>query len=644
MRPSLIQCFPHPFTRQWPATGHPTKCECRQLYALVCVCCCVPNTHLLVLHESPHLNTNLITSMPKGPKYVDFVITPRTTAEDLCGFLVRADMAAAGHPFNAPGCSSAGVGAPITEEVSIFSPQSLEVSRHEAFGATDVPSSALESASQKTPSSPLSRNTVAPRQVVVVCLHGIADASATVQSALMDLLMFEQVQSHNRAVRTQALRIVAFCSSRNYAILLPEPLRALFTLSTYVSTLASDSAVVLQMASASSSNIVNKRFMIEVMTAPDGQALLKTVTLSSFVKRYLLHLLLVLRGSSVMGMSPGALALRRIPRWVTLLKALAILFMPDEELLRSRAPQTRSALLQTYTRTTMSATFERAAHLATQRAATTVPSTTLPERRAAQQEVGESQSVEAAGGLRQVDPSATSTEERSNTPQNGGGGKVAIESFSNVVVSPSDVACVLHCLVGHLITMPREVVPLEETVPSTGAMLGNTPGTGTLADAHWGMLDVHRHGNMEFSLQDPAMWDAVVASWPLRNLRGIANPALDIPMGGSSSTQYGNTPLDSVDNPEATGEVDWSLQRGNGALSGNCLEQDSRATPSPKTHEQYFQTLNSRTFFSVLEAWKWTAQNKFGVLDVSTTPMLDYCEVREVMRATLVSRSAPAPG
>ncbi|AYU83645.1 hypothetical protein LdCL_360035900 [Leishmania donovani] len=645
MRPSLIQCFPHPFTRQWPATSNPVTCECRQLYALVSVCCCVPNTHLLVLHESAHLNTNLITSMPKGPKYVDFAITPRTTPEDLCGFLVRAEMAATGPPFAASAGSGGVVGASTSEEVSA-SHASPGESLHEGFAPTTAPTSASQTRNQW---SPLSRSTVAQRHAVVVCLHGIADASAAVQSALMDLLMFEQVRNHHRAVRVPTLRIVAFCSSRNYAILLPEPLRALFTLSTYVSTLASDSAVVLQTATATSSSIVNKRFMLEVMTASDGQSLLETVTLSGTVTRYLRHLLLVVRGSFAAGMSPGALALRRIPRWMTILKALAILFMPDEELLRSRVQQTRSTLLQSYSRATSSTTFERTMNCATHRTATPVSRSMSPETQAAHQQPRGLQSV-GSDERRQADHTTAATVEGSENSKSGGGDSAEIKSFSHVVVSPSDIACVLHCFVGHLMTMPREMAPSEEILSATSTMMGNAAGSGSLVEAYGRMLNAHRYGKAGLSLQDPAMWDAVAASWTLRNLHGIANPTtesvngLDSSLISNGTYQNYSTTLRSLESVEATGEADPGLRRSHGTRYGGNPEQDALAASSHAPHEQYFQTLNNRPFFSVAEAWRWAATNKFGILDVASTPMLNYWEVREAMRATLLCRSAPAPG
>jgi hypothetical protein len=56
------------------------------------------------------------------------------------------------------------------------------------------------------------------------------------------------------------------------------------------------------------------------------------------------------------------------------------------------------------------------------------------------------------------------------------------------------------------------------------------------------------------------------------------------------------------------------------------------------------RTLNNRPLRSLADVWKSTAADTFGLLDTASTPTLDYWEVREVIRATLICRSAPAPG
>lgn len=650
MRPSLIQCFPHPFTRQWPNTGNPVTCECRQLYSLVSVCCCVPNTHLLVLHEAAHVSTNMITSMPKGPKYVDYRITARTTAEDFCGFLMRAEAAASG-PAHGGGGAADDFSAFLREAEEVYSPMSSSPTHQASGDRADGKTGASYNAPRNGESitSPMVRGRGPPTQrqvVVVVCLHGIAEASAAVQSALMDVLCFEQVRSHRRAMRVPTLRVVAFCSCRNFALLLPETLRAAFTLSTYVSTLSIESAVVLQTNNVASSNIVNKRFMLEVMSSPDGQALLETVTLSGAVLRYLRHLLLVVRGSFCATISPGALALRRLPRWMTVLRAMAVLFMPDENLLRSRALHIRPAHLHSYT--TRASTFvasERAAHSASHRAT----STTITHRAGS--------STAAAASPNAGSPNTTSASRRhvatTEEPEEAADatGPAKIESFSNVVVSPSDVACVLSSLLGHLMTIPREMVPSEEIMSATNAMMAPAGGSSSVVDAYVNMMDSQRRGRGGFSFQDPTMWDAVAASWSLRYLRGVRDPTQDTAdmLGGSfvssamlqmSMTNHLGSTLNEAMLTDRGADLRTSLHH----RAGSPGQESLMPGGSPVAREAPLRLLNNRPLISVADVWKNSAADTFGVLDTASTPMLDYWEVREVMRATLICRSAPAPG
>jgi hypothetical protein len=667
MRPSLIQCFPHPFTRQWPNTGNPVTCECRQLYALVSVCCCVPNTHLLVLHESTHVSSNMITSMPKGPKYVDYRITARTTAEDFCGFLMRAEAAAAGIPH---GVNSAEEPSAFTRDTDeVYSPTSVtspSVNKERADGRNSPSYTAARGAEAATSPLAHSRTAAAPgqRQVVVVCLHGIAEASAPVRSTLMDVLCFEQVRSHRRAMRVPTLRVVAFCSCRNYALLLPETLRAAFTLSTYVSTLSIESAVVLQTNSVASSNIVNKRYMLEVMTSPDGQSLLETVTFSASVLRYLRHLLLVVRGSFCATLSPGALALRRLPRWITVLRALAVLFMPDENLLRSRALRIRPSHLHSYTtRASTFANADRVAHSASHRSASSATHRpTSPEVRngstntsgrnnaVSQQQHNVGSSTYAILAARRS--SIITGDDLDDTEDTTG--PAPIESFSNVVVSPTDVACVLSSLLAHIMTIPREMVPSEEIMCATNAMMGPAGGSSSVVDAYVNMLDTQRRGEGGFSFQDPTMWDAVCASWTLRYLHGIGDFVQEVggdALGGSfvssSLLQMSmmNTNFNGTFNEAMLAERGMDTKNSHFASRSGSPGQDTVAPGnSPVTRGVAVRTLNNRPLRSLADVWKSTAADTFGLLDTASTPTLDYWEVREVIRATLICRSAPAPG
>ncbi|ESL11035.1 hypothetical protein TRSC58_01224 [Trypanosoma rangeli SC58] len=270
MRLTINQCFPDPLSRQWPATHHPVLCECRQLYVLVSICCCVPSTHLLVMHDG--MSNSTVTSMPKGPTYLELCITERTRREAFCGFLMRAESASMG----------------------------------------SMPLGFAED----------------HRQVTVVCLRELYTASPQVLSALMDVLVFGLLRVGNTVKRVSSLRIVAFCDARAYAAALPEYVLDAFALSTYMSALAMESAAVIQSSDTQSSNVVNKRHMLEVMLSPDGDDLIDTVTLSGEVSRYLRHLLVVLRGAMLVHSAPGSYVPTRIPRMLRLLKVFALLFAP----------------------------------------------------------------------------------------------------------------------------------------------------------------------------------------------------------------------------------------------------------------------------------------------------------------------------
>lgn len=271
MWPSINQCFPDPLAGQWPATHHPVLCECRQLYVLVSVCCCVPSTHLLVLHDG--MSNSTVTSMPRGPTYLEFRISEQTEREAFCGFLMRAESASVS--------SAAG-----------------------AMGGENL-------------------------QMTVVCLQELSAASPQVISALMDVLTFGILRIGNTVRRVPSLRIVAFCDARVYASVLPEHLRSAFALSTYMSALSMESAAVIQSADAQSSNVVNKHHMLEVLQSADGKALVETVTLSGEVSRYLRHLVAVLRGAMLTHSAPGCHILAHLPDMLRLLKVVALLFAPS---------------------------------------------------------------------------------------------------------------------------------------------------------------------------------------------------------------------------------------------------------------------------------------------------------------------------
>ncbi|RNF21324.1 40S ribosomal protein S24e [Trypanosoma cruzi] len=95
-----------------------------------------------------------------------------------------------------------------------------------------------------------------------------------------------------------------------------------------MSALAMESAAVIQSADTQSSNVVNKRHMLEAMLSTDGEDLIETVTLSGEVSRYLRHLLVILRGVMLVHSAPGCYVPTCISRMLRLLKVFALLFAP----------------------------------------------------------------------------------------------------------------------------------------------------------------------------------------------------------------------------------------------------------------------------------------------------------------------------
>ncbi|KAG8348062.1 hypothetical protein TRVL_01112 [Trypanosoma vivax] len=372
MLTSFNQCFPDPLSGQWPATHHPILCECRQLYALVSVCCCVPSTHLLVLHDG--VDSTVITSMPKGPMYLEMQITERTTGEAFCSFLVRA-------------ASSSVANKTYTE------------STHS-------------------------------RQVIILCLSGIASAVPAVLSALIDVLQFGLVRVGEVVRPVPSLRIVAYCNSRLYSTVLPEWLREGFTLSTYMSALSMESPAVIQSADPQRSNVVNRRHMLEVMLSDDGDALADTVTLSCDVVRYLRHLLVVVRSTICPIGAPGACIPSRVPVFLRLLKVIALLFAWPHE----RKPK-------------------------------------IPTRKMA-----------SGSGERKLQEEHRQNQEPSEYEA------MHITTFSRIVVSPAHVISLLCPMIAHLLAPHRNISHIHNAISMAPWARG------TAGDNRAGCMDINPHG------------------------------------------------------------------------------------------------------------------------------------------------------
>eukprot|EP00796_Vickermania_ingenoplastis_P005217 gene5217-3735_t len=360
MKASLIECFPDPLTPQWPATANQVTCEARQIYALAAIACCVPGAHVLVLHDQEEPSSHLRSCMTRGFRYVDFTITPATTATQLAGFLAHSEQD-----------PRPGSGAAREKDADRLQRDSSTVS--DTFSIQDC---------------------------VVACIRGAHHASPGVLSTLMDAVSVGQVRYAGKdsggATRgIPSVHVLLFCREKGYAEMLPESFRAGFALSTYVSSLTMDRAPVLRSNNMRNSSIINKRNLIDVMA---NGASLDTVSLSGEVSAYLRHLLLVLRGSLLPGTTAGTYAVRQISMHRRILCAAAVLFQPPPEALAIRPLQDVGA----------------------------------PSRRPSTGAVTTNNSL--------VGSSAGATD------------------FSHVIVSPSDVLCMLCPMVAHVFTITRNQI------------------------------------------------------------------------------------------------------------------------------------------------------------------------------------------
>ncbi|CCW60141.1 unnamed protein product [Phytomonas sp. EM1] len=602
MRPSLSKCFPNPLTHQWPSTSKPILCESQQLYVLVCICCCVPNTHLLVLQEKE--STDMVTFMPKGPRYVDFRITARTTPEDISSFFLYAETASVSgvannllHSTAPQEAESADLPGPE------FSPRSPRQSLPRgAEPATRAGSKTQRDDERLQPAELQSQKQWRQRQVVVVCLHGIMAASPAVLSVLTVVLSFGYV-SHNRVTKmVPSLRIVAFCDHHMCAAVLPESIRACFALSTFLSGMVKDNAVILQSNNSKYSSIVNKYYMNEVIFSSAGSSLVETVTLTGAVSRYLRHLLEVVRGCLVMELASGPFIMRRVSKYITLLKTAAMLFMPNEEDLMRRTP-------------------------------------------------GRWMSPRVQGLDVRANCFHVSLDTNANDSDLVSVNSSMVKPLStleHVVVSPTDVICLLPVFVTHHLTLRKSFVDRSAWM---SAVRERMAGVGRPLSTDPIRLENALSSDLEQFKEDPAymasLWDAHMASLALNNQR-VTKEAEITSMTLNSTQLPGQSQTD-------------------GDCSRGLFGSGSRL---PFTHKVPFQVRQESLIFpdAVMPSMKTKYQEApLSSMNTQCRPVIstapdsscsgllrnnalliseycNYCEVRDLVRAVIVCRSAPSPG
>lgn len=131
---------------------------------------------------------------------------------------------------------------------------------------------------------------------------------------------------------SRSVHIVLFCSQKSYTEVLSESDRSAFALSAFLSALNENQPGMLYTLNLRHSNIVNKKRLQDLLNFPDA---LDSVGVSAVVSGYLRHLLLVIRGSALPGNTVGGYAMRHPERYLRLLRAAAVLFDPGLELLSS---------------------------------------------------------------------------------------------------------------------------------------------------------------------------------------------------------------------------------------------------------------------------------------------------------------------
>lgn len=267
---ALDHCFPSPFSSNCPLLTSPTQSQCKvqpstpsethlatgnttavvkrahQLHALVAISLCCEGVHTLLVTDLPAADHNSDTAaqistvaarmMPAGPRYIDLVLTPETTRDEVCNFLYKSEGANSAAPTHARHSSNPThltANRPVRKghvktlsAVSSDEPSDGPQDAGEQAGRVGLPSSTSGSAGT-------SSGLQAPRTVVL--LYGLHHASEGAVSALIDLLLHNQTLVHSvssyalKSVRT--VRVVAVVDN---ACLYTMPCRTAFTLSLFM--------------------------------------------------------------------------------------------------------------------------------------------------------------------------------------------------------------------------------------------------------------------------------------------------------------------------------------------------------------------------------------------------------------------------
>lgn len=497
-----------------------------------------------------------------------------------------------------------------------------------------------------------------------------------------------------------SVHIVLSCSQKCYTELLSESDRAAFALSACISALNVNQLGMLYTLNLRHSSIVNKKRLQELLSYPDA---LDTVGVSAVVSGYLRHLLLVIRGSALPGNTVGGYVMRHPDRYLRLLRAAAVLFDHGLELLSSagaRPPPVPSSSPSSSSFAGGSPSLHDGS------------SASSPVRLNTMEGMGSARRHPVVGsstsGKSTLDSSADSSPEANATlhfrhPSADRPSSLALfasrsgvrrPNFADVIVTPTDVLCLLCPMIAHFFTIRVAQLRFlfQTALASSFPSFPSSPfhfSRDVVSSSFISMTGVSSSHLLPFrpSPQSGAFAPSHLFPKkrepfaPLHDGPTAASPPAPstsfIPGAGSRSSSQGSFPRDANVRdryPGGSGASNSGLRGGEGESLTKEEEEDEDGSHSPGGGAQSTDLLKGTLSFVPPERRRLedpfhspagatnAAQNRRKVLwemnaafpphpptgmggTTATGPAaLSYSEVREFLRYVIIKYSRPAPG
>lgn len=250
-----------------------------------------------------------------------------------------------------------------------------------------------------------------------------------------------------------SVHIVLFCAQKCYTELLSETDRAAFALSTCISVLSTSQLNLLYPVNLRHSSFLNKKHLQEVLAFPE---MLDTVSVSAVVSGYLRHLLLILRGSALPGDTVGKYVMRYLPRYLRLIRAAALLFYPGVDF---RTPPESRHLLMPSSSATFSSPGAGNSFLGLSSIRGSAREGSSVSRRAPNTALNTSgsgtgdSSVDVPGDANLSVHGNTIFDASPSRSVNPSHSASRSSTFADVVVTPTDVLCLLSPMIAHLFSI-----------------------------------------------------------------------------------------------------------------------------------------------------------------------------------------------